>query len=341
MALSPSDIDKTNPAGWPAVALEMFERAITVEYTSLTRAGAPIMMPLTPFLGEDRLTVDVSTGLTYPTKAERARRNPKVSLLFSDPVGSGLPNPPIVLVQGLATVCDRDIQANTDRYVRVALAKLPAAYRGVPPFILRRLTGYFARIWIKVTPTQIWWWESASLDQPPKQWTAPATTMAPPSDLAPPGKQPAAWLEPPTDWRALAERATSQLHHRDVAWVDSNGFPLSVPVLDAQRSDNGFRLRLGDHVPATPDGPACLTFHDHQEVFTGQENHTFIGTVTSEGGDCVFAVEKALAGFSLAGSRFKRTVYFLNSVRRLSPRVASEAARRSQPVPTIHLPPAS
>ena len=114
MALSPSDVDKTNPAGWPAVALEMFERAITVEYTSLTRAGAPIMMPLTPFLGEDRLTVDVSTGLTYPTKAERARRNPKVSLLFSDPVSSGLPNPPSVLVQGLATVCYRDIQANTD-----------------------------------------------------------------------------------------------------------------------------------------------------------------------------------------------------------------------------------
>lgn len=98
MAVSPSDIDKTNPAGWPEAALEMFQRAITVEYTSLTRAGAPIMVPLTPFLGQDRLTVDVSTGLTYPTKAERARRNPKVCLLFSDPIGSGLPNPPVVLV---------------------------------------------------------------------------------------------------------------------------------------------------------------------------------------------------------------------------------------------------
>ena len=43
MAVSPSDIDKTNPAGWPEAALEMFQRAITVEYTSLTRAGAPIM----------------------------------------------------------------------------------------------------------------------------------------------------------------------------------------------------------------------------------------------------------------------------------------------------------
>jgi len=340
VALSPSDVE-TNPAGWPAAALELFERAITVEYTSLTRAGAPIMVPLTPFLAEDRLTVDVSTGLTYPTKAERARRNPKVSLLFSDPVGSGVMNPSTVLVQGLATVRDKDLQANTDRYVRVALDKLPAAYRGVPPFVLRRLTGYFARIWIQVTPTQIWWWESASLDQPAQQWIAPATTMAPPSDLAPPGKQPAAWLEPPANWQSIAERAVSQLQQRDVAWVDANGFPMSVPVLGVQRSNNGFRLSLGDHVPGTPDGPACLTFHEHAETFTGQENHTFIGTVSAAGDDYDFAVEKALADFSLAGNRVRRTVHFLNSIRRLSPRVASEAARRGQPVPTINLPNAS
>jgi hypothetical protein len=79
-----------------------------------------------------------------------------------------------------ATVRDKDIQANTDRYVRLALAKLPAAYRGIPPFVLRRLTAYFARIWIEVTPTRIWWWESESLDQEPDQWTAPATTIVPP-----------------------------------------------------------------------------------------------------------------------------------------------------------------
>jgi hypothetical protein len=62
-------------------------------------------------------------------------------LLFSDPVGSGLNNPPIVLVQGLATVRDKKIQANTDRYVRLALGKLPAAYQGI-----RRLTPSMASV---------------------------------------------------------------------------------------------------------------------------------------------------------------------------------------------------
>ena len=62
-------------------------------------------------------------------------------LLFSDPVGSGLNNPPIVLVQGFATARDKEIQANTDRYVRLALGKLPAAYQGI-----RRLTPSMASV---------------------------------------------------------------------------------------------------------------------------------------------------------------------------------------------------
>src|SRR3954463_15170496 len=139
-----------NPMGWPDPLLPVFDRAVTVEHTSLTRAGAPITTPLTPFLGEDRRTLDVSTGVAYPAKAERARRNSKVCLLFSDPVGSGLEAPPVVLVQGLAAVRDRDIQANTDRYIRLSMQKLPAAYKGMPPFLLRSLKAYFARLWIHV-----------------------------------------------------------------------------------------------------------------------------------------------------------------------------------------------
>jgi hypothetical protein len=63
---------------------------------------------------------------------ERARRNPKVCLFFSDPVGSGLNNPPIVLVQGLATVRDMGIPANT------------AMFAGHLASCRRRIRGYGA-----------------------------------------------------------------------------------------------------------------------------------------------------------------------------------------------------
>ena len=75
----------------------------------------------------------------------RSRRNPKVALLYSDAVGSGLEEAPVALVQGLATVRDANLQANIDRYVRLSMAKLPAVYDGQPRFVLRSLAWYFAR----------------------------------------------------------------------------------------------------------------------------------------------------------------------------------------------------
>ena len=323
----------------PAEVWAVLERSVTVDYTSLTRKGAPVMVPVTPYVGDARTTLDVSTGLTYPTKAERARRNPKVSLLYSDPLGSGLAQPPVVLVQGLATVRDADLQANTDRYVRLAMAKVPAAYRGQPKVLLRSVRWYFARIWIHVTPLRIWWWDTKAMAAEPGQWTAPTETTAPPSDPAPPGKQPAAWREPPSDWRGLAREVIPRLGQRSLAWVGADGFPASAPVLGLDQTETGFRLQLGRHLPATPTGPACVTLHTHAEVFTGQENHTFIGQVAGDGTAAYdFAVERALADWSITGNKVMRSIGFLRKGRQLKPRLAAEAARRGQPVPTVRLP---
>jgi hypothetical protein len=297
------------------------------------------MVPVTPYVADNQTTLDVATGLTYPTKAERARRNPKVCLLYSDPLGTGLEHHPVVLVQGLATVRDTDLQANTDRYARLTLAKVPAAYKGQPKFMLRTLDWYFARIWVEVTPLRVWWWDSDTMTGEPGEWIATPETTAPPSDPAPPGKQPAAWLEPPTDWRTTARDAIPRLEQRSVAWVGADGFPLSVPVTRLEQTESGFRLQVGRHIPGTPAGPACVTVHTHPEVFTGQENHTFLGEIRSGSGEeYEFTVERALADFSITGNRLVRSLGFLRKGRRLKPRVASEAARRGQPVPTVRLP---
>jgi hypothetical protein len=317
--------------------MPVFSGAITVEYTSLTRSGAPVTVPVTPFVDADAGTLDVSTGLTYPAKAERARRNPKVCLLFADPVGSAMADPPVVLVQGLATVRDADLQANTDRYVRSILAKTPAAFQGQPRFLLRRLDWYFARIWIKVTPIRMRWWPSRALDEDPHEWAASASTTAPPSDPEPPGKQPARWLEPPGDWRKVADGAVERLDQADLSWVDADGFPAGMPV-GASRTEHGFRLHLRRHGLAAPQGQACLTFHTHTAAFTSQENHTFVGTVSTRGDETGFRVERLLADVSLTGNKLRMTLGFLAKGRRLAPRLKSEASRRDQPVPAIRLP---
>src|SRR4051794_5032507 len=226
---------------WPAELTPYLEAAVTTEYASLTRAGRPVTVPITPYPGTG--TLDVSTGLTYPAKAERPRRDPRVALLFADPVGSGLEEPPVVLVQGLATVRDADLQAGTDRYVRESLAKLPAAYEGTPWFLLRRSAWYFTRIWIEVTPLHMTWWDRGRLDAEPSVWTAPPGTTAPPSDPAPPGATPPPWRPGPADWRPAADRA-ERLGVPDVTLVGADGWPLPLPVRSADRVDDGFVVTL-------------------------------------------------------------------------------------------------
>ncbi|HXP32484.1 MAG TPA: hypothetical protein VN820_00640 [Acidimicrobiales bacterium] len=330
-----------NPAGWPTEVLGVFERSITTEYASLTRTASPITVPTTPYIGVDGRTLDVSTGLTYPAKAERARRNPRVCLLFADPVGSGFTDPPVVLVQGLATVRDADLQANTDRYVRASMEKLPSAVKGQPKAALRRLSWYYARIWIEVTPLHIRWWPSRAMGEAPRTWDAAQGTAAPLSDPAPGGKQPGAWLTPPSSWRDVANHALDRLALHDLTVVGANGFPLCIPVSHTALADDGFRLDIGPGAPELVQGPACLTLHTHPAAFTNQENRTIVGSVQAHpggGGTIRFWAERALADWSLAGGRARAAFGMLSKGRRLSARLKAEADRRFQPVPSVRFP---
>jgi hypothetical protein len=327
-----------NPAGWPPELLPVFERSITVEYATLTRRNTPVTVPTTPYLGVGGDTLDVSTGLTYPAKAERARRNPRVALLFADPVGSGLDGPPVVLVQGLATVRDSDLQANTDRYVRSSMEKLPDVARSQPRAALRRLAWYYARIWIEVTPLHVRWWTDRRLDGPPQEWNAPEGTAAPLSDPAPPGAAPGPWIAPPPDWRDVARDSLRRLPLHDLTVVGPNGFPLCLPVSSTELGNEDLRLRIGPGAPPLQPGPACVTLHGHPERFTGQENHTMVGTIAPDGDAVRFQVDRALGDWSLTGNTVRMAIGFLGKGRVLRRRLAAEAARRSQPVPGVRLP---
>lgn len=291
-------------------------------------------IPTTPYVGPGS-TLDVTTGLTYPTKAERARRNPRVCLLFADPVGESMGSAPVAVVQGHAAVRDLDLQANTDRYIRESQIKLPDATKGQPKVLLKRMAFYYARIWIEITPLRILWWSDRSMNETPRDWRAPTNTALPESDPAPPGSSPPAWREPPADWRSLARRALTDLPLADLTTVDADGYPLCIPVETSGLADDTVELRVGAGAPDLRAGPACLTLHGHPEQFTGQENHTLIGTLETADGPPHFRVQRALADWSLAGNRANAALAFLSARRSLSPRLKAEAARRGQPVPVV------
>src|SRR5438105_10132611 len=78
----------------------------TCEFTTVNKAGQPMTWPSVPYYYEPEGQIVAAVSVAFPVKAYNARRHPQVSLLYSDPTGSGLSDPPAVLVQGDATVAE-------------------------------------------------------------------------------------------------------------------------------------------------------------------------------------------------------------------------------------------
>ena len=143
----------------------------TCEFATIAGDGTPIVWPAIPLWLPERSQFLLTTSIGLPQKALNIRRDPHVSLLFSNPTGSGLERPPAVLVQGDATVSDEVTTWNDD------LAMFwPHLYR-VQPFgkiyTANRLTRwfmdwYFMRLLIHVTPRSIRWWPDGDVAWAPE-----------------------------------------------------------------------------------------------------------------------------------------------------------------------------
>ncbi|MCX5044406.1 pyridoxamine 5'-phosphate oxidase family protein [Aldersonia sp. NBC_00410] len=315
--------------------LEQASAHITTEYASLRRDGAPVTWPVTPYRGVDDRTIDVSTGITYPLKAERARRNPKVALSFSNPVGSGLDAPATFVVQGLATVRDADLRANSARYLQASYDRFPGTMKSVPDFMMRRMMFYWARVWIEVTPVRVLCWPDGNLDHEPRIWTTGADTVAPQSDPEPAGRGAGSWSNRPApDWRDRTHEAIDRLGMPVLTTTTADGWPLPLRVRAAERTETGFVVRPPAGVEIT-DGPGCLTLHTHGSVFDSQENITLTGRCERTGDDVAFTVERTLNEVNVPRNPVRRMLNMLTLRRELQHRLAAEAARRGQAVPSF------
>ncbi len=146
--------------GLPPEVGAVFDEFRTCEFSTLARDGAPITWPTATLWQpeEDRFVITTSIGLVQ--KALNARRNPKVSLLFSDPTASGLENPPAVLVQGDAEVTDgiKTSPAGFEEYWRSLFERQPAGtVYGANPLTRYLMDWYYMRLYIFVRPRRIVW----------------------------------------------------------------------------------------------------------------------------------------------------------------------------------------
>jgi Pyridoxamine 5'-phosphate oxidase len=290
----------------PQDARDAFERFITCEFTTVDSRRQPITWPVTPYYEQGGPTIDVTTGLGYPKKADDARAHPSVSLLFSDPTGSGIDSGIKVLVQGTAIVDDEDLKANAERYYRESIVKLPATKRMHPPKPMRRLLNwYYARLYVKVRPERVFVWPGGNLAEEPVVHDAHLEEVRsghaeePAEPHGPPAAGSVAWDD---RMRQLAGHETGV-----VSWLAPDGFPISVRVpfsVDASAREVAIEAEPAG-LPLI-EGRACLTVHRHAPNFTWQRNMQVRGNLTRSAQGWRLVPHRVVGGFELPEGRLSR-----------------------------------
>jgi hypothetical protein len=156
----------------PPEVEDVFEEFRTCEMSTLAKDGTPITWPTLPFWYSDERRFTITTSIGLAQKALNVRRNPRVSLLFSNPTASGLENPPAVLVQGAAEAPD-EIETSVvgfESELRKVYLRQPASRMyGNDPLTGYLMDWYFMRLMIYVTPHRILWWPGADFWRPPSE----------------------------------------------------------------------------------------------------------------------------------------------------------------------------
>jgi hypothetical protein len=287
-------------ASLPLEIQQVFERFITTEFTTVDAAGRPICWPLTPYYVRGDTCIDVTTALGYPKKAEDARANPKVSLLFSDPTGSGMDPAPQVLVQGTADVDARDLEANRVRYTRESAEKLPGSKHLLPPKPLQRLFSfYFTRLYIHVRPERVYVWPDGDPTREPQLFDAHMEEVRSGHDEEPDAPRAGTAGKAPV-WDERMDELGGRYPNGVLSLVAPDGFPFSVRVpISVDASSR--RIRLGGGVLGVPvqSGLACFTVHDHAPDFSWQRNFQVRGDLVEEDGDWVLVPHRMVGGLEL------------------------------------------
>jgi hypothetical protein len=315
-------------ASLPSDVQAVFDRFVTTELTTIDRHGQPITWPVTPYYELGAPCIDVTTGLGYPKKANDARANPMVALLFSDPTGSGLTDPPMVLIQGSAQVDDADLEANHQRYVRESAIKLPATAKlQPPPAVQKRLLWYYARLYLHIRPERVYVWRAAT--EEPEVFGSHMEEVRSGHSEEPAADR----LEPrggATKWDERILELGDRYPTAVLSIISPDGFPYAVRVpIEVDRQAQQIRLmQTPGGVPLQP-GLACLTAHQHNEQFTWQTNFQVRGDLISHEGGWALAPHKLVGGFEIPRSRLALTGLFVRKTLKYRQAAKRELTKRA------------
>jgi hypothetical protein len=166
------------PLRLPAAVEAVFNAFLTCEFTTIGKAGGPVAWPTLPIYWPERGQFVIASAVALAQKAANIRRNPRVSLLYSNATGSGLKHPPAVLVQGQAVAPEQVVVdgSSLDPQLMQHLSRqgqrLLGSQPGIRLYLANPLTRYvmewyFIRVFMYVTPRRITWWDSGDFEREP------------------------------------------------------------------------------------------------------------------------------------------------------------------------------
>jgi Pyridoxamine 5'-phosphate oxidase len=158
----------------PPSALEVLKNYRTCELTTLSKDGSPVTWPVCARRLDDGRFLS-TTSIAMPQKAFNIRRNPKVSLLFSEPTGSGVKQPGAVLVQGNARCDDRIVTdmssvPELETFIVENIFSRQPNGKFMSSWLGKSLFGaYYMRLLIYVTPSRIRYWPTRDFSVAPQE----------------------------------------------------------------------------------------------------------------------------------------------------------------------------
>jgi hypothetical protein len=157
----------------PSELEEVFREFRTCEFSTLAKDSTPITWPVTPLYQPDKGHFLITTSIGLPQKAFNIRRNSRVSLLFSNSTGSGLLDPPAVLIQGDAQAPDEIVTTwskDLEDFAWQVFPRQPAGELYSSNWLMRHLFDwYYMRLLITVSPKRILWWDHGDFSQAPRE----------------------------------------------------------------------------------------------------------------------------------------------------------------------------
>jgi pyridoxamine 5'-phosphate oxidase-like protein len=296
--------------GLPSEVGAVFGAFRTCEFSTLTRDGAPITWPTATLWQpeEDRFVITTSIGLVQ--KALNVRRNPKVSLLFSDPTASGLENPPAVLVQGEAEVTEgiKASPAGFEEYWRRLFERQPAGkIYGSNPLTRYLMDWYYMRLYIFVRPRRITRQPQTDLERGSYEEVRLAGRL---QEIA----------------KYLPGFPTAVLNG-----LDAEGYPYSVRCRSVpDRSAGVPKLALPTGIAIEP-GPASLLCHSHDERLWDLKSFLVRGRLEQPENGRTFVSERFVPGGGIGGPL--GTAKAVIGMRRTATRYLKKRSLARPPIP--------